>query len=71
MHIRVLKKIGLNNLYFFTSGIPLQELTLLAVTPHSLEEQKIREFIQDRINQAVSKGEKIALFPEGPYCSPL
>jgi lactate racemase len=71
MHLRVLKKISLNNLHFYTSGIPLEELTLMAVMPHSVEENKIGELIQSRINNAVKRSEKIAVFPEGPYCSPV
>jgi nickel-dependent lactate racemase len=71
MHLRVLNKTGTGNLHFLTSGIPAEELTLMGVTPHSIEDSEIVEFIQSRINQAQEKGERIAVFPEGPYCSPV
>jgi len=36
----------------------MEELTLMAVTPHSIEEHKIGEFIQSWINQADKERKK-------------
>ncbi|MEN6456235.1 MAG: nickel-dependent lactate racemase [Prolixibacteraceae bacterium] len=69
MHIRVLEKIGKENLHFYTGGIPLRELALLSVNPHSPEGNDLVEIIQMQINKAVVSGQKIAVFPEGPYCA--
>ncbi len=71
MHIRTLDKVGRQNLHFYTSEIPSGELSLLSVSPHSLPADKIEESIQDKIDKAVSEKKKIAVFPEGPYCSPV
>lgn len=71
MHIRVLNKIGLENLHFYTGSIPQAELALLSVTPHSVEKRHLVNLIQMQIDQAVASNRKIAVFPEGPYCSPV
>lgn len=71
MHIRVLKKTGKEGLHFFTAAIPHDELELLSVTAHSLPVKDMTRSIQHRINSAVRAGKKIAVFPEGPYCSPV
>lgn len=70
MHIRTLTKVGQQNLHFYTSGIPHHELSLLSVQPHALPADQIAEAIQQLINRAAGEGRRIAIFPEGPYCSP-
>lgn len=71
MHIRTLEKIGQENLHFYTSHIPLNDLSMLSVHPYSLSANKIIKSIQKQIDIA-SKGKKqIAILPEGPYCSPI
>ncbi len=69
MHIRVLEKIGQENLHFYTGGISMRELALLSVTPHSLTGSDLVNAIQMQVDKAVVAGEKIAVFPEGPYCA--
>lgn len=71
MHIRVLEKIGVENLHFYTSGIRQGELMRLSVMPHYLDEDEIIRQLQHTIDKAEKEGKKIAIFPEGPYCSPL
>ena len=71
MHIRTLKKVGQHNLHFFTSTISQAELSLLSVHPHSLPADQIEAALQEQIQQAVLAGKQIAVFPEGPYCSPI
>jgi nickel-dependent lactate racemase len=71
MHIRAIKKVGIENLHFYTSELSLKELGLLSVTPHSVPAGEIETLIQIHINSVVGKGKTIAVFPEGPYCSPL
>jgi nickel-dependent lactate racemase len=71
MHIRVLEKIGLENLHFYTTGISIEELALLSVTPHAVSSETMAKSIQRQIDHAVASGKKIAVFPEGPYCSPV
>lgn len=70
MHIKTLVKIGQQNLHFYTSNISLTELSMLSVNPHSVSASEIESSIQNHINQAVEAKKRIAIFPEGPYCSP-
>lgn len=70
MHIRTLAKVGRQNLHFYTSNIPDNELSLLSVNPHSMYSHQIAGAIQKQIYMAVEEKKRIAIFPEGPYCSP-
>jgi nickel-dependent lactate racemase len=71
MHIRALEKTGQQNLHFFTSGIPADELSQLSVNPHYAPVSEIEKHIQSQIDLAVRAQKKIGVFPEGPYCSPV
>ena len=71
MQIRVLKKTGQNNLHFYTSSIPKDRLSLLSVIPHEVAAQDIEKAIQNHVDQLVAAKKRIAVFPEGPYCSPV
>ena len=71
MQIRVLKKTGLDNLHFYTAGISQDELSLLFVNAHSFPENWMEKSLQIHINSLAASGKKIAVFPEGPYCSPI
>lgn len=71
MHIRALEKTGQQNLHFYTSGIPADELSMLSVNPHYAPAIEIERHIQNHIDQAVRAQKKIAVFPEGPYCAPV
>ena len=71
MHIRVLEKLGMNHLHFYTSSIPQEELALLSVSGHSVAKNQLANAIQKQIDETVASGKKIAVFPEGPYCSPI
>ncbi|MDR1719449.1 MAG: nickel-dependent lactate racemase [Dysgonamonadaceae bacterium] len=71
MHIRVLEQLGLANLHFYTTGISQEELNLLSVTGHSVTQNRLAVSIQQQVDMAVASKKKIAVFPEGPYCSPI
>jgi nickel-dependent lactate racemase len=71
MHIRVLKKAGEENLHFYTTNIPLEELQLLSVNAHYVAKDSIVSSVQKQIDEATLSGKKIAVFPEGPYCTPI
>jgi nickel-dependent lactate racemase len=71
MHIRALEKTGQQNLHFFTSGIPADELSQLSVNPHYALASEIEKSLQSQIDFAVRAQKKIAVFPEGPYCTPV
>jgi nickel-dependent lactate racemase len=70
MHIRALDKVGEDNLHFYTSNISQSELAMLSVQPHSVPADSIANSIQRQINQALKDKKQLAVFPEGPYCSP-
>jgi len=71
MQTRVLEKTGEENLHFYTSGISQFELAMLSVHPHSMDAEDVAGAIQKNINKAVKERKQIAIFPEGPYCSPI
>ena len=71
MHIRVIEKIGVENLHFYTSSIFLEELRLFSVTPYSMSKDEITKSAQMQIDKAISLKKTIAVFPEGSYCSPI
>jgi lactate racemase len=71
MHIRALDKVGQENLHFYTSNITQSELSLLSVEPHSMPAYDIAHSIQIQIDQATKEKKQMAMFPEGPYCSPV
>lgn len=70
MHIRAIDKIGTHNLHFYTSNISISDLSKLSVNPHSVLSENIEKSIQSHINKAIKKKKELAIFPEGPYCSP-
>jgi len=70
MHIRALMKIGQKNLHFFTSSIQPDILSKLSINGHAVSEENLKDEIQKIIDVYVSQGKRIAIFPEGPYCSP-
>lgn len=70
MHSKILNKTGQQNLHFYTSNIPFAQLSLLSVNPHSISANKIESSIQKQITEAAKSSKQIAIFPEGPYCSP-
>jgi nickel-dependent lactate racemase len=70
MLIRVLDKIGQDNLHFFTSNITNERLSLLSVHPHAVSVKELESSIQRQIDAAISSKKRVAVFPEGPYCSP-
>jgi nickel-dependent lactate racemase len=70
MHTRVLKKTGLQNLHFYTTSLLPEDLRLLSVTAHSVSRADLKDSIQKQIDTAAASGKQIAVFPEGPYCSP-
>jgi len=71
MHIRTLEKIGIQNLHFYTSNLSLSDLSQLSVRSYSMAADQIEAAIQNQIDQAVKDKKQIAIFPEGPYCSPI
>ena len=71
MHIRTLEKIGIDHLHFYTSNLSSTDLALLSVRPYVLPAEQIAIAIQNQIDQAVKDKKQIAIFPEGPYCSPV
>jgi len=70
MHARALAKVGHEKLHFYTSGISIDDLFFMAVNGHPVSKNEIAEQIQQQINEAVKTNKRIAIFPEGPYCSP-
>lgn len=71
VHIRALRKVGEENIHFFTSGIEENDLGKLSVEPHVSSESELRQKVQTMIDTCIEDGGLIAVLPEGPYCSPI
>ncbi len=71
VHIRAIRKLGEENIHFFTSGIGQDELKKLSVNPHASNENEIQQKVQLLVDKCVANKEVIAVLPEGPYCSPV
>jgi len=71
VHIRALRKLGEENIHFFTSAIEEDELGQLSVNPHFLNKNEIQMKVQLLIDDCIKKNGLIAVLPEGPYCSPI
>lgn len=71
MHLRVIEKIGVDNIHFFTTGISPEKLGWLSVNPHAVPNDEVTRFVQMKVDQAIASGKTIAVFPDGPYCSPF
>ena len=66
MHIRVIKKIGLQNLHFYTNGISEKELSYLSINKHFIKNKDLAIPIQEHIDNIVKLNKIIAVLPEGP-----
>lgn len=71
MHARTLEKVGVENLLFFTHGIPAETLAQLSVNPRPATAKTLQASIQSEIDRLAESGASIAAFPEGPYCVPI
>jgi lactate racemase len=66
MHIRTLKKIGVNHLHFITDAFPKSELDMLSVNGYAVKKEDIAATISRLTKRDIKS--RIAVFPEGPYC---
>lgn len=69
MHCRALAKVGEENLHFVTDSLTKRELKRLSVNGHRVETHAVGEKLQELLDQALSGGKTMAVFPEGPYCA--
>lgn len=71
MHCRALEKLGDENLYFISDGLPGETLGRLSINGVYANEGKVRNSVQAVLDGILKKGMKVAVFPEGPYCAPI
>lgn len=71
MHVRALAKVGQENLHFITDGIDADELAQLSVTGHSVHSGVIEQSVQGLLDVLLEPGQRLAVFPVGPYCVPV
>lgn len=71
MHCRALEKIGQENLHFITDGLSIETLAKLSVNGAFTNNMEIQVTAQKILDEALKKGMKVAVFPEGPYCAPV
>lgn len=70
MHIRALEKVGEENLHFYSETISGDLLSKLSVNAHAVKSGELQFQLQEHIDLLIKEKKRIAVFPEGPYCSP-
>jgi len=70
MQARALKKVGQEGLHFVSDGLSAEILAGLTVTGHPAERGKLGPAVQAVLDEILSGGGRLAVFPEGPYCVP-
>ncbi|MBN1939832.1 MAG: nickel-dependent lactate racemase [Candidatus Aminicenantes bacterium] len=70
MQDRALAKVGAKGLHFVSDGLSAEALTGLTLTGHPAEPGKLGPAVQAVLDEALSRGGRLAVFPEGPYCVP-
>ncbi|MBN1479436.1 nickel-dependent lactate racemase [candidate division KSB1 bacterium] len=68
MFTRVLKKVGAENIHFYTEAIPQDVLSRLSC--NGISTPSIQQAVQSHIDRVVRQGKTICVIPEGPYCAP-
>jgi nickel-dependent lactate racemase len=68
MQCRALEKVEQGGLHFVTGGLSSEELAVLSVTPHRVEDGDVAAAVQGLVD-AHAAGGTVAVFPEGPYCA--
>jgi len=71
MQCRALAKVGSENLHFVTDGLGLPDLDALSLVAHHAERGTVECVLQEMVNNTVQDGDRLAVFPEGPYCAPV
>lgn len=71
MQCRVLAHLGDDHLWFGTSGLDQAQLAKLSVQPIAALADHLGAALQARIDALAAAGQRFAVFPEGPYCTPL
>ena len=69
MHTRSLKKAGKDQLHFITDNLPKNELDMLSIKGHAVKKEDMPDVIEQILSE--SENQRIAVFPEGPYCVPV
>lgn len=71
MHCRALEKLGQENLYFISDGLPKRTIGRLSINGVCANNRKVQKSVQAILDGILKKGMKTAVFPEGPYCAPI
>ena len=71
MQCRALAHLGQENLHFITDGLGRDELSQLSVNACAVEPGGVQAAVQGLLDELLEDGKTLAVFPEGPYCTPL
>jgi lactate racemase len=71
MQIRAVDRVGTGGLVFFSSGLDEEEAKHISTVSVNREPHLVKRALQDLVDTLASEGKKIAVIPEGPYCTPL
>jgi len=71
MHCRALEKLGAEGIRFYTEGLGKRLPPWLCVSGHSVPNDALRQALQTAVTDLAGRGQRIGVFPEGPYCVPV
>lgn len=71
MQTRALEKVGNEGIVMFSNGLDDSESQYIAGRHQRVSSETAEKEIQAFINTLVSSGKRLAIIPEGPYCTPV
>ena len=71
MQTRALEKVGNEGIVMFSAGLDDSESRYIAGRHKRVSPETAEKEIQAFINTLVSSGKRLAVIPEGPYCTPV
>jgi nickel-dependent lactate racemase len=71
MQTRALEKVGNEGILMFSAGLDDSESRYIAGRHQRVSLETVEKEIQAFINALVSSGKRLAVIPEGPYCTPV
>ena len=71
MQIRAIDKVGTEGLVFLSSGLDEEEVKHISAVSINKEPHLVKAALQDIVDSLVTDDKRIAVIPEGPYCTPL
>jgi len=71
MQLRAVVKVGPDNLFFATDGLPEDEVRRLSVRAAPDAADSVEQAVQKLLDGLLNGAASLAVIPEGPYCAPV